>query len=164
MHRRVAPKWFLETGPDSVHAKVQRWWPWALGVGAGALFLYNRKPFEDARISTLTSIRKPVLKTLEQIEALEPQNIELSALELPPSQLFGPLAMSQQIDFICQAVNDDNELADEYITRLVIMLMDLSLDPPFLESLFVQSGGEAILGLCVQEFAESCRALRQATT
>jgi hypothetical protein len=145
-----APVWFTH---GKSKERISRWWPWVLGAGLGGMYWYAPEPFEQVRVGTLYAIRRPVLQTTQWLEVrdVDPESM---ALDLPPDQIFGPLPLKKQIQFIVHALNEDNELADGYITRLVIDHMDLSLDPPFLGDALVEAGAAEILRFAVKDFLD----------
>jgi hypothetical protein len=99
-------------------------------------------------------MRKPLMRTMERIEVSD-VDPETFALELPADQLFGPLDFKTQMKFVLSAIKAENELADNYITRLVIDYLDLSLDPPILsEKELIDCGGLELLDLAVKDFLE----------
>lgn len=146
---RRAPAWFTQ---GKTRERIQTWWPWALGAFAATLYYLNPKPIEEVRVAALSSFRKPFLKASEWIEVrdLDPETL---ALELPPQQLFGPLPLEQQMKFVLHALRTDNDLADDYVTRLVIDMMDMSLDPPR-SNLLVKSGGVELLQFAIDDFTD----------
>ena len=147
--QRRAPAWFTD---GKVRERVHRWWPWALGTFAAAMYWANPEPLEEVRVASLANYRRPFLKAAEWIEVRD-VDPESAALELPPQMIFGPLALEQQMRFVLQALREDNDLADDYVTRLVIDTMDMSLDPPR-DDLFVRSGGKALLQFAVDDFTD----------
>ncbi|CAJ1037573.1 hypothetical protein NXY56_007666 [Leishmania guyanensis] len=149
MMRRGAPKWFTQgKGRERFH----RYWPWAVSSICTSLYLYNGEPFEDAASAIVTTIRRPLLKTMEWVE-LHDVDPETMSLELPPDMLFGPLEFPKQMRFLLAALRADNELADGYLARIIIDYMDLSLDPPILsEDDFLAAGGKALLDFSVEDF------------
>jgi hypothetical protein len=129
-------------------------WPWAIGIVTSALYLINREPFEEIGGAVLTKIRRPLMRGTEWME-LHDVDPETLALELPPDQLFGPLDFKSQMRFAIAAIKAENDLADGYVTRLVIDYFDLSLDPPVLtEKEIVDNGGFELLDLAVKDFLE----------
>jgi hypothetical protein len=151
MMRRL-PTWFQ---PKS-QLKFQKTWPWAFGGLCGILYFYNPQPFDELAGAALTKVRKPVLKGMEWMD-IHDVDTETLALELPPDQLFGPLAFPQQMKFLLQSLKADNELADGYLARLCLDNFDLSLDPltktPF-EKEMLENGGKDLLDFAVEDFTE----------
>lgn len=149
---RRLPTWFQ---PQS-QLKFQKTWPWALGGLCGLLYFYNPQPFDELAGAALTKVRKPVLKGMEWMD-IHDVDTETLALELPPDQLFGPLAFPQQMKFLLQSLKADNELADGYLARLCLDNLDLSLDPltktPF-EAEMLANGGQELLDFAVEDFTE----------
>ena len=149
-----APLWFTH---GKTRTRVQKYWPYGIGLLMGGLYYLAPEPFEEVRVSTLAAMRRPVLKGTEWLETRD-VDPETMALELPPDQIFGPLSTAQQITFLLQALRDDNELADGYISRFVIDHMDFSLDPsPFTEALCGAGGGgggEGVAGKGIRELID----------
>lgn len=143
-----APQWFTH---GSTRATIHELWPYALGLSLGCMYWYAPEPFEQARLSTLYAIRRPVLKSTEWLEVAD-IDTEAFQLDLPPDQIFGPLMLKKQMKFVLQALRDDNELADGYVTRLTIDHMDLSLDPPFLGSSLADAGAGELIDLAVADY------------
>ena len=145
-----APVWFTH---GKTRERIHTYWPWLAGAAVGAMYWYQPEPFEQVRTAGLYAVRRPVLQSTQWLEVrdVDPESM---ALDLPPDQIFGPLPLKQQVEFIMQALNEDNELADGYITRLVIDHMDLSLDPPFLGDVFVEAGAAQIMRFAVKDYLE----------
>ena len=130
-------------------------WPWALGFIAGCMYLYNHEPFDDVLAAVVTQMRRPLIRGTEWLEAhdLDP---DVLVLELPPEQLFGPLPFPQQMKFLLAALRADNELADNYLTRLTVDYMDLSLDPPLLdEAEMLNNGAYELIDFAVADFTDN---------
>eukprot|EP00760_Papus_ankaliazontas_P029188 PhM_4_TR4157/c0_g1_i1/m.73999 len=134
---RRAPFWF--TNKEN-RERFRQLWPWGVGLLMGALYQYNPLPFDDLMSGGVSSVRKPLLGFFERVERYD-MDPEVIALELPPDQLFGPLPMKQQVFFALQALEEENELGDHYITRMIIDQADFGLDPPALGDAFVEAGG-----------------------
>lgn len=151
MRRLRPPDWYLK---GNVHKSFKRWYPWALGIGLGTMYYYAPEPLDDLRSTCLATFRRPLLRTYEWIEVrdVDPETL---ALELPPEQIFGPLPLHQQMRFLLEALRQDNELADAYVTRIIVDRMDLSLDPPLNGDLLVDSGGRELIDFAVDDFLET---------
>lgn len=147
--QRRAPYWFTH---GKFRQRVRDWWPWALGGFLAVLYVRNPEPIEEVRVAGLAAFRKPFLKASEWVELhdLDPETL---ALELPPEMLFGPLPVDQQMRFLMKALRDDNDLADDYVTRMIIDRMDLSLDPAR-DSEFVNNGAQELLQFAVDDFED----------
>ena len=128
-------------------------WPWALGALLSGMYFYQPEPFEEVGASTLTLIRRPILRGTEWLEVRD-VDPEAMVLELPPDMHFGPLPIKQQMDFLLQALKDDNELADGYVTRIIIDHFDMSLDPPPMGDLLAQNRGKELLDFAVADFTD----------
>lgn len=147
---RRAPLWFTR---GKTISRLKDYWPWALGLGLAGMYYLQPEPFEEVGQSALAVMRRPLLRGTEWLEVRD-VDPETMALELPPDQVFGPLPLKQQMDFLLQALNADNELADMYLTRLIIDHMDISLDPPPLGNLLVECRGRELLDFAVSDFTE----------
>jgi hypothetical protein len=122
---------------------------------AAVLYLYDQEPFDEMAGTILTKIRRPLLKGTEWLDRhdVDPESL---VLELPPDMIFGPLEFEQQMKFLLAALDADNELADGYVTRLIVDHMDISLDPPLLaEQRVLDAGGLALLDFAVRDFTEA---------
>jgi len=131
--------------------KFQRRWPWGLGFVAALLYGTNPEPFEEAASTGWTRFKRPVLRGAEWLEYhdVDPDSM---ALEFPVDRIFGPLELSQQMDFLIGALKDDNELADGYLTRIIIDHTDISLDPPPLGDALTRHRGQELLEFAINDF------------
>eukprot|EP00759_Apiculatamorpha_spiralis_P049964 PhF_6_TR4458/c0_g1_i1/m.6051 len=148
--QRRAPRWFTD---NVKRERIRKLWPWGLGLLAGLMYQYNPAPMDDVLKSNVSRVRKPLLKGTELLEKFD-MDPEVYALELPPDQLFGPLPLKQQIFFCLQALEEENELGDNYITRVILDHLDFSLDPPALGNSFVEAGGGDLLRQAVVRFRD----------
>ncbi|KNH04470.1 hypothetical protein XU18_4329 [Perkinsela sp. CCAP 1560/4] len=139
---RRAPHWY--TGSEKSWQRLYALWPWAAGLALGGLYAYDRAPLDDVMRAGFSSVRKSMLNTVSKLESLEDDH-ELGALELPPDRLFGPLPLKQQMFFAKQALEEENELGDSYITRMITDRIDFGLqrvDEP--QNEFYDNGGEGL--------------------
>ena len=108
---------------------------------------------DDIGSAIYASFRYPLLRFTERLEKFD-NDPEVRSLELPPEQVFGPLPLKQQLFITLQALEEENELADHYLTRLVIDHIDLGLEPSPLGSAFLDAGGDALCREAVRRFRD----------
>ena len=148
--RRVPAAFFTQKRKEFIKDK----WPYALGVVCCALYLVDNEPFDEIGGAVVAKMRRPLMRGTEWLEVRD-ADPETLALELPPDQIFGPLDFKSQMKFVIAAIKAENELADSYITRLLIDYMDLSLDQPVLsEAEILANGGLELLDLAIKDFLE----------
>ena len=147
---RRAPHWYRsEKGWERIHSI----WPWAAGFLAGGLYYLNPAPMDDVLRAGFAGVRQPMLNAVSKLEKAD-DDLELAALELPPDYLFGPLPLKQQIFFAKQALEEDNELGDNYITRMIIDRFDFGLSNAFGKSLWYENGGEGLYDEAVRRYRD----------
>ena len=151
IRKYVAPQWYR--GNERGWERFHNIWPWAAGMLAGGLYYINPVPMDDAMRAGWAAMRGPLLRNISKLEAFD-ESPEVISLELPPDYMFGPLPLKQQMFFAIQALEEDNELGDGYITRMITDRFEFGLGNAFGENAFYEAGGEKLYDEAVRRWRD----------